>query len=119
MSLFDDIQETAFDLVTETFGYDATWTPSAGGDEQTAKVLYKDATEKHDLSNVDYQVERYVMEYKEGDFVGLKAAVDRGDNESVSIIVKEDITLTFLVRRMETKYDGKTITAILNPPVVI
>jgi hypothetical protein len=59
------------------------------------------------------------MEYKEGDFTGLKNAVARGDNESVKIIVNEDVTLLFLVRRTESRYDGKTIIAMLNPPVTI
>lgn len=119
MSFFDNIQETAFDIVTDTFGYAATWLPSDGSPEQSAKVLYKDATEKHDLSNADYNIERYVMEYKEGDFKGLKNAVTRGENESVQIKIKEDVTLMFLVRRIITKYDGKTITAMLNPPLML
>ncbi|HJT73278.1 MAG TPA: hypothetical protein VJ720_04645 [Chitinophaga sp.] len=119
MTFFDEIQNTAFDIVTSTFGYTASWLPSEGGPEQSATVLYKDATEKHELSNVDYIVERYVMEYKEGDFTGLKEAVARGENESVKIIVADTVTLLFMVRKTETKYDGKTITATLNPPVTL
>lgn len=118
MNSFDDIQDTAFDIVTKVFGYAATWLPSDGSPEQSATVLYKDATDKHDLSNVDYQIERYIMEYKEGDFTGLKNAVARGDNESVLIKMENDVTLQFLVRRTESKYDGKTIIAMLNPPIV-
>lgn len=119
MTYFDEIQDTAFDIITGTFGYAATWLPSEGGPEQSATVLYKDATDKHELSNVDYMVERYVMEYKAGDFTGLKEAVARGDNESVKIIVDNDVTLLFMVRRIESKYDGKTIIATLNPPVIL
>lgn len=119
MTFFDEIQNTAFDIVTSTFGYTANWTPSEGGPEQTARVLYKDATDKHELSNVDYIVDRYVMEYKEEDFIGLRNAVARGDNETVKIIIGDSVTLSFLVRRTETKYDGKTIIATLNPPVII
>lgn len=119
MTFFDEIQNTAFDIVTSTFGYSASWLPSDGSSEQTAIVLYKDSTEKHPLSNVDYIVERYVMEYKEGDFVGLKEAVARGENESVKIVMDGAVTLLFMVRKTETKYDGKTIIATLNPPVNI
>lgn len=119
MTYFDEIQNTAFDIVTSTFGYAATWLPSDGSPEQTATVLYKDTTDKHELSNVDYMVERYVMEYKSEDFTGLKEAVARGDNESVRIIVDDNITLLFMVRRTESKYDGKTIIATLNPPVTL
>lgn len=119
MTFFDEIQNTAFDIVTSTFGYTASWLPSEGGPERSATVLYKDSTEKHELSNVDYIVERYVMEYKEGDFTGLKEAVARGENESVKIIVDNSTTLLFMVRKTETKYDGKTIMATLNPPVTL
>ena len=119
MSFFDDIQDTAFDIVTNTFGYAATWLPSDGGPEQAATVLYKDATDKHPFSNVDFIVEEYVMEYKEGDFTGLKNAVARGETENVRIKMENDVTLQFLVRRTESKYDGKTIRAMLNPPVTI
>lgn len=119
MNFFEDFQVTAFDIVNHTFGYTATWTPSEGGDEQTAIVLYSDATDKHGFSNVDYNIERYVMEYKDGDLPGLKDAVTRGFDESVQIHVKDDVTLQCLVRRIETKYDGKTIKAILNPPIYL
>jgi hypothetical protein len=119
MSFFDEIQETAFNIVANNFGYAATWLPSDGSPEQTATVLYKDATDKHNLSNADYMVERYVMEYKEGDFRGLKNAVARGENESVKIKLDDNVTLLFIVRRTESKYDGKTIIAMLNPPVTL
>lgn len=116
MSIFSGIQNTAFDIVTNVFGNDASWLPKAGGPLQTATVLYKDATEKHGLGDVDYNIERYVMEYKAGVFPGLKESVTAGEMEKVSITTDQNITLEFFVRRIETKFDGKTIIAILNPP---
>lgn len=117
MNPFDAIQAAAFDVVTNTFGYAAKWTPSDGSAEKTAQVLYKDATEKQGLSDQDFEVERYKMEYKNGDFPELKNLVDTADTiEKVSIETQKDIWLEFMVRRIERKFDGKTFIAILNPP---
>lgn len=119
MNPFDTIQAAAFDVVSSTFGYAAKWTPSGSAVEQTAQVLYKDATENHGLSDQDYDVERYKMEYKNGDFSGLKQAVDTADSiERVFIETIKDTWLEFMVMRIERKFDGKTFIAILNPPAV-
>lgn len=117
MNIFDSIQSVAFDVVSNTFGYAAKWTPADGSAEKTAQVLYKDATEKLSLSDQDYDIERYKMEYKSGDFQGLKQLIDAaGTNETVSIETQNGIWLDFIVRKIETKYDGKTFIAFLNPP---
>jgi hypothetical protein len=114
-NLFDTVQKIAFGIVSNTFGYTAKWTPSTGGNENTAIVLYKDATEAHGLSDVDYNIERFLMEYQYGDFKGLKQAVANGETERVSIELSDGLLKPFIVRRIETKYDGKTIVAFLNP----
>jgi len=114
-NLFDGLQKAAFAIVANTFGNAATWQPSAGGALVSATVLYKDATEKHGLSDVDFNIERYIMEYQRGDFEGLHEAVKNGDTERVTIETSEAVFLPFIVRRTETKYDGKTIVAYLNP----
>lgn len=114
MSFFDQIQISAFNLVTDTFGDMATWVPYAGGDMMTGKVLYKDAFAKEGVSNVDYSLERYQMEYKQGDFPGLKDSVDNSIVEQITINTISGPVL-FNIRRCETKYDGKTIVATLNP----
>jgi hypothetical protein len=118
MSLFDSLQNTVFDLTATTFGYPATWKPSDSEEILNAIVLYKDATEKHGLSDQDYNIERYQMEYKNGDFEGLKEKIAAGDLENVKIELKPGVIGTFAVRRIETKYDGKTIVAFLNEPVI-
>lgn len=118
MAYFDDIQDGAFDIVTAIFGDAATWLPSVGGPQQTAEVLYKDATEKHHLSDNDFMIERYTMEYKYGDFDGLNVSVEKGENETVRI-VKRGVTLQFIVRRCTAKYDGQTMIAYLNPPEIV
>ena len=115
-NLFDDLQQTVFTTVAKAFGYAAKWTPANSVEEKTAIVLYKDATEKHGLSDVDFNIARYVMEYMQGDFEGLKEAVATGNTtERVTIETTTGVFLEFVVRRTETKYDGKTIIAFLTP----
>lgn len=126
MGLFSCFQDTFFDAIGRIYGNTATWTPNgfteefaedfgpSGDETQTATVLYKDATAKQGLSDNDYNVERFVMEYKRGDFQGLKQSVERGFDERVFITTDEGITLEFFVKRIESKYDGKTMIAYLN-----
>ena len=114
-NIFDGIQKAAFAVVANTFGYPATWQPAEGGALKTAVVLYKDATEKTGLSDVDFNVDRYVMEYQRTDFDGLKQSVSNGGNEKVIIETVTGVFREFYIRRIETKYDGKTVLAILNP----
>lgn len=114
-NIFNGIQSAVFDVVGAVFGNTATWQPSAGGDLQSAIVLFKDPTEKHGLSDVDFNAERYQMEYWVNDFVGLKDSVTAGIVERVTIETDEGVSLQFLVRRIERKYDGKTIIAYLSP----
>lgn len=115
MNIFSSTQKVVFDVCGAVFGNAATWTPSNGDEMQSATVLYKDPTEKHGLSDVDYNIERYQMEYLVSDFAGLKEAVGRGETERVVITNDDGLELTFIVRRTERKYDGKTIVAYLNP----
>lgn len=106
-----------FDTVTNTFGYNAKWTPSNEETEQSAKVLYKDATESQTLSEQDYNIEDPIMEYKKGDFLTLQQLVSEGIKEKVKIELTTGVFTEFIIRRIESKYDGKTILAFLNPPV--
>lgn len=107
-NLFDDIQGSAFKVVTNTMGYDATWTPTAGGPEQTARVLFKDPTERAEMLNVDYDPGISMMEYYVGSFENLKPAVDAKNDEIVTINGDQ-----YGVQTARKKYDGKTFYAEL------
>lgn len=111
MNPFDGLQEAMFGTVTNTMGYDATWTPKAGGSPQTAKVLYNGPTEKEKLFSADFDPEKIMMEYKAGDFTGLfEAAKPSLAAETVTIDGLGD----FLVRSVKKKWDGKTFEAQLT-----
>ncbi len=114
MGLFDNVQDLAFNAITNTFGTPATWQPVGGEDIQNAQVLYKDPSEAASIGDADYDIDGYVMEYMKGDFEGLKLSVDRGNLETVSITMREGNDIEFYVRKCTTKYDGRTIVAKLN-----
>jgi hypothetical protein len=63
MAAFDNLQDNLFKQVKTTMGYAATWAPSAGGDVQTAIVLYNGPTEKEKLFSADYDPDKLKMEY--------------------------------------------------------
>jgi hypothetical protein len=69
---FDDLKKQLFDITTDTFGYNAEWTPLAGGVKQTARVHFKNPNEQvKEFGNLVYKPIIYRMEYKQGDFIGL------------------------------------------------
>jgi len=113
-NLFDSLQDNTFDVATNTMGYPATWQPAAGGPLQTAKVLYNNDTEKYEVSNMQYDPFSWRMEYRYPFFTGLKPSVDNNENETVTITLPGGDT-EFYVRRVDTKFDGKTFTAYLEP----
>lgn len=109
MNPFDALQNNSFDIITNTMGYDATWTPSGDTEAQTGRVLFKDPTEMHELSGVEYNPVGYMMEYRRGVFEGLF--------ESVRVQVTEQVTvegIAYYVRDIKASYDGKTYRAKLD-----
>jgi hypothetical protein len=109
MNLFDDLQQNAFGIVVNTMGYPASWTPSAGGELQTATVLFNDASQTAKLLDVEYDPQRAMIEYYKGFFTGLKASVDAKNDE---IIIVNGIP--YGVNEIRAKYDGKTYFAHLQ-----
>jgi len=112
-NLFDSLQDNTFDVTTNTMGYPATWQPKAGGPLQSATVLYNDNTQKYKLSNMDFEPEGYRVEYRLSFFTGLKQSVDEGIDEKIIVVLPEG-SLQFDVRKVDSKFDGKTFTAYLE-----
>lgn len=115
---FDGLSMNIFDIVNQTMGYDVTWSPSGGGDEQTGRALFSKPTQhvesyqyRDEYGKVEYDPNQYRMEWKEPDFVGLKAAVDA--NETTEVVVIEGNS--FEVMKVHQVFDGRTYIAILNP----
>lgn len=109
-NIFDSMQDGLFDLTTTTFGYDASWTPTAGGAPVTGRVHYRRPNEKDSMtSGVAYAPFVFFMEYKEGVFDGLQASVRTGVDEIVTVQ-----GVQHYVRSVERVYDGKTYQAHLE-----
>lgn len=109
-NLFDSIQNRLFDITTTTFGETASWTSSETSQAQTGRVHYRRPTEKDMMTNgMEYMPFVFFMEYKEGVFNGLEAAVRSGLTESVTIN-----GVAHYVRSVERVFDGKTIQAHLE-----
>jgi hypothetical protein len=110
-NFFDTAKLNMFDITTKVMGYDAVWINSETLREYSAKVHYKHATPSEDLAGVAYFPTAPLMEFRAGDFEGLKALVDAGGIETVNI----DGIGVFYIRDANRKYDGDTITCMLAP----
>lgn len=109
-NIFDGLQKNLFKLTTTVFGYDAEWQPTAGGALQTAKVHYKKPNEIRVLDTAfEYNPENHMMEYQEGDFVGLYESVRDGGREFVEVEGTR-----FVVEQIKAYWDGKTFRADLS-----
>lgn len=108
-NLFDSIQDTAFGIVSNTMGYNATWVPSNNAPAQNARILFKDASQTAKLLQIEYDPARAIIEYKIGDFTGLKELVDSKSDEMITVS-----GITYGVNAIEAKYDGKTFYAHLQ-----
>ena len=112
MNIFDSLKTKAFDVVTNVMGYNATWL--SGSITYSARVGFKDPSEKQELSGIDsWNPDEPFMEYRIGFFENLKLKVDSGNLEHVTI---EGIGY-FAVVEVKTKYDGETFVARLRHAV--
>lgn len=108
---FQALQNTAFGIVQQTMGYEASWTPALGGAAYTARVLFQNPTEMKKIAAIDYSPQDWVVEYKEGDFPGLMdAVITRSTNEVIEIQGTD-----YYVTDVSRKYDGQTYIAKLIP----
>ena len=107
---FDGFMQKAFDVTTTVMGYDATWTPSAGGAQKTGRVHYREPNEKDMIaSGVQYMPFAFFLEYKVGVFDGLQEAVRHGNIEIVTVN-----GASHYVRSVVSISDGQTFEAQLE-----
>lgn len=110
MNPFDSLKLQTFDVITKNMGYDAVWVNSQSSEIFTARVGYKDPSEKQELSGIDsWNPSEPFMEYRTGFFTGLKELTDNNIFQKVNI----DIKGVFYVREVQTKFDGDTFVARL------
>lgn len=110
MNIFDGLEESTFNIVANTMGYQAVWSPSDGGVLLSAIVLYKNPSETARVLEVEYNPKRAMMEYFETDLPGLfEAVADKSNDETVVINGIE-----YGVNQVLSKFDGKSYTAHLQ-----
>lgn len=110
---FDVLQSAVFETTKAVFGYECSWTAQDKGGSYSGKVHFSNPTEALRTIGVEYDPTAWEMEYKDGDFPGLKERVDRRDSkERVNIAGTE-----YWVKQILTKFDGKTFVASLKPVV--
>jgi len=116
-NIFDSVKKQAFDVITDVMGYDVSWTSSESEIVSTAKVGFKDPSEKQELSGIDsWNPDQPFMEYRIGFLTGLKEAVDEGKTEFVLITQRNaptEVVGYFSVSEVKTKVDGDTFMARL------
>ena len=103
-NLFDGIRATAYQAVTNTMGYSATWVPSDASGPQTGQVLLNRPTQKEDISDEEYAAITTKCEYLDGLFPGLFDSVQSGHNELINIG-----GTGYYAFKADKKYDGNTI----------
>lgn len=109
MNLFDGLASNVFGTVANAMGYDAIWQPVDGSDTQRARVLFKDPSMAQKTGPIEFRPNEFVMEYKLGDFVGLKELIDDRSSEIVQI---DGVSYTVVM--IDAIADGKTFRAILE-----
>jgi len=105
---FDRLSKTVFDVTTSVMGYDATWSPAAGGDDLAARVHLKTPTTQEELGDRQYDQRTYICEWKQGDWTGLDMTY-RTNSEQVTVNGQ-----SYSVVHVRLLADGQTYQGILQ-----
>lgn len=109
---FDWMAKIASSTISNLMGEPAVWLSSNRGNIP-GRALFKDPSEPTqigDSEGYEYRPSTATAEYYEGNFVGLKQAVDAETTEYLEIRGKR-----YLITAVDTKFDGKTYVAHLTP----
>lgn len=109
MNGFDSIQRVTWNIVANTMGYDATWSPADGSDAQAARVLLKEPTKEYELAGVNYTPLTFIAEYFQPDWAGLYDSVAGGASETVTIN-----GVQYYVQHITAINDGRNYRAVLQ-----
>lgn len=110
-NVFDTYKRISSEVVARTMGYDAVWTPTGLSTQQTARVLFREPTQKEILAGIDYMPFHYIMEYSAPDFADLKSLADSGQAITELITVNG---IDYHVLSVKAKFDGATFVAKLE-----
>lgn len=108
-NLFDDLRDICHDTAAITFGKQASWSPSAGGETQTNHILFNDPDSIRKLGEIEYDPANTVIEWRKPFFDGLKTTVDAGTTNE-NMVIEGD---TYYVRTVKNIHDGNTQVAVI------
>ncbi|WP_300726246.1 hypothetical protein [uncultured Rikenella sp.] len=112
MSDFDELAEQTFSQISNLLGEDAVW-PASKSKKIPGRVLFKNPTEPvqiGDTERYEYRPSTATAEYYTGTFDGLRQVVDSGGE--ACLIIRG---VKYSVQSIETKFDGNTLVAHLEP----
>jgi len=112
MAEFDDILDNAHEVVASLFADTGEWFPPDNAESQTEEVFFIDPTKRdgYGQSNTfvkniaNFEVDAPVVEYKKGQFPGLKEAADRKLTQFIEIKGGR-----YRILKAKAAYDGRTI----------
>lgn len=110
---FDTLKSGVFKTVEAVMGHPASWTSRDGLVSYAGRALLKHPATGYELMGVEYEPERYYMEYLRGEFPGLAERVDTQvgrDLETVNINGELYSALSVTELR-----DGDTIRVHITP----
>ena len=113
-------QAAALDELAEAFGAEAEWLPFSGGSPLNHAVLFESATRDFHLDahgdgfHLSIPDADFVVTYPNDAFAGLKASVDAGHYEELSISVDGKPHGMYAVRQVKAVGDGSIYQAKLS-----
>ena len=111
-SFFDNLRDLTFDTTKDVFGYTCSWESRDLEATYEGKVHFKNPTDELRMQAVEYNPDDWQMEYKEGDFVGLKERVQRHDDNPEIVTIDSN---KYYVMSVIMVSDGGTYRANLKP----
>ena len=114
MGGFDGLAKQVFSTISRTslMGVSAIW-HSSNNTDTAGQILFKNPTEVDPIGDVEryeYRPNQCTAEYHIDTFPGLKQLVDAGNEEYLIID-----GLTYFIVEIQTKFDGKTMVAYIQP----
>ena len=99
MGIFDNAIAAVAKTTGKLFGYPATW------GEYSATVFYKDMPGQQKLGDIKFGVDKWLMEYVDTDFPGLKDLINKNNKPIVSITVR-GVATQFYCKTADALSDG-------------
>ena len=119
MALFDTAKKAVHDTASKLFGELAKWTPLAGGPEVSFQVNFNRPDKEESLGDLhptdwEFTDRDTWIEYRKGQFDGLKTSVDTKALESITIEDQNgDVVGIYRVMKVMRVWDGDIFKARL------